>query len=158
MSSTSDIEKRLDALQARLRRAPGVTSDLIAKVIAGAGIRIASPQLAAKAAHIDRLIEAGAWIEAAFALVELELPQWKLRRLTYEEGAWLCSLSKQWSLPEWLSDSVESRHASLPLAVLGVLIEAQRCGEAPSGRAAGSVPRCPADSGSRVNMCCDNFA
>ena len=28
---------------------------------------------------------------AALALVELELPAWKLRRLIYEDGEWLCS-------------------------------------------------------------------
>jgi len=37
------------------------------------------------------LIESEAWTEAALALVELELPLWKLRRLVHEEGIWLCS-------------------------------------------------------------------
>jgi len=40
------------------------------------------------AARIDQLIEARAWNDAALALVELELPAWKLRRLVYEDGEW----------------------------------------------------------------------
>ena len=32
-------------------------------------------------ARIDRLIETSAWTDATLTLAELELPQWKLRRL-----------------------------------------------------------------------------
>ena len=39
-----------------------------------------------KASRIASLIKAGAWTEAAFALIEFELPAWKLRRLVYEDG------------------------------------------------------------------------
>jgi hypothetical protein len=158
MFSMLDIERRLDDLQERLRRAPGVTPDLMLKVVAGACTRIATPGCAVKAARINRLIESEAWTEAALALVELELPLWKLRRLVHEEGIWLCSLSKQWNLPDWLSDNAESRHESLPLAILSALVEAHRCAEAPSRRVTGSVPQCRAESGSCVEtLCCDNF-
>src|ERR1700692_100122 len=92
-------ERRLDDLQERLRRAPGVTPDLMSKVAAGACTRIATRSWAAKAARINRLIESEAWTEAALALVELELPQWKLRRLVYEGGALLWSLRMQRDLP-----------------------------------------------------------
>ena len=67
------------------------------------------PVRAPKAAKIDRLIELAAWTEAALALVELELPQWRVRRLVCEEGYWLCSLSKQWNLLVWLGDDAEAR-------------------------------------------------
>jgi len=159
MFSISDVECRLPDLQDRLRRAQAVTHDLMSKVVAGACTRIMTPGNAIRAAKINRLIELEAWTEAALALVELELPQWKLRRLVCEEGVWLCSLSKQWNLPDWLSDNAETRHESLPIAILSALIEAQRCGEPASRRTATSVPQCRVDSSSPVEtMCCDNFA
>jgi hypothetical protein len=65
---------------------------------------------AGKAARIDQLIDAGAWNDAALALIELELPAWKLRRLVYEDGEWLCSLSRQPNLPLALDDTADARH------------------------------------------------
>jgi hypothetical protein len=159
MFSRPDLESRLRDLQDQLGRAQVVTPDLMSKVIAAACARVTMPSSAAKAAKIGRLIEAEAWTEAALALVELELPQWKLRRLVYEEGAWLCSLSKQWNLPVWLGDSAEARHESLPLAILSALIEARQWGEPASRRVASSVPQCRAESSSSAEIvCCDNFA
>jgi hypothetical protein len=159
MFSRPDPKRRLHDLQDQLGRAQVVTPDLMSKVVAGACSRIATPSCATKAAKIDRLIESEAWTEAALALVELELPQWRLRRLVCEEGAWLCSLSKQWNLPVWLSDSAEARHENLPLAILSALIEARQCAEPSSMRVAGSVPQCRIESGPPAEiMCCDNFA
>jgi hypothetical protein len=154
-----DRESRLPDLQDQLRRAQVVTADLMAKVVAGACTRIAMPGCAGKAAKIDRLIQSEAWTEAALALVELELPQWRLHRLVYEQDAWLCSLSQQWNLRVWLSDCAEARHQSLPLAILSAFIEARQCGEPSSMRAASSVPQCGPESSFPVEtMCCDNFA
>jgi hypothetical protein len=154
-----DLHNRLHDLQHALRRAQVVTPDLMSKVVAAACTRRSLPVCAAKAAVIDRLIEAEAWTEAALALVELELPQWKLRRLLYEDGTWLCSLSKQWNLPAGLDDSAEAWHECLPLAILSALVEAKQGGE-PSSRpaAASSVPQCRSQSTALVEtMCCDNF-
>ena len=159
MFSGRDAGDRLVELQDRLRRAQIVTPDLMAEIVAGACTRRAMPGCAPKAAKIDRLIALEAWTEAALALVELELPQWRLRRLVCEEGYWLCSLSKQWNLPAWLADSAEARHETLPLAILSALIEARRGAELLPRPAVGSVPQCGAQSGSAVEvMCCDNFA
>jgi hypothetical protein len=149
-------DRRLVELQEQLRRAQVVSPDLMSKVVADACTRVFVPSHAAKVAKIDRLIEAEAWTEAALALVELELPQWKLRRIVHEDGAWLCSLSTPWNLPVWLGDCAETRHESLPLVILSALIEAQQWGEP---QAASSVPRCRTRSGSPGEiMCCDNFA
>jgi hypothetical protein len=149
----------LHDLQDQLRREQVVTPDLLSRVVAVACTRIILPSCAGKAARIDRLIESEAWTEAAVALVELELPQWHLRRLVYEDGAWLCSLGKQRNLPIWLDDSAEAQHESLPLAIVSALIEAQQCNEPASRRAASSVPQCGGESGSAGEiMCCDNFA
>jgi hypothetical protein len=95
-------EDRFDRLTEQLRLSPVLKPDhLISNVIVHACARIP----AEKAARIDQLIEAGAWSDAALALVELELPAWKLRRLVYEDGQWLCSLSKQPNLPAALDDT-----------------------------------------------------
>ncbi len=159
MFSGRDASDRLVELQVRLGRAQVVTPGLMAEIVAGTCARLAMPGGAARAAKIDRLIELEAWTAAALALVELELPQWRLRRLVCEEGVWLCSLSKQWNLPAWLSDSAEARHESLPLAILSALLEARRSAEPSAGPAVRSVPQCAIESGSPVEiMCCDNFA
>src|SRR5262249_969703 len=80
--------------------------------------------------------------DAALALLELELPQWKLRRLIYEDGEWHCSLSKHIELPVELDDAAEANHDSLPLSILSALVEARRhsltTGEPAAVRAAGS--------------------
>jgi hypothetical protein len=109
-----------------------------------------------KAALIDRLIEAGAWTDLALALIEIELPAWKLRRLVHENGEWLCSLSRQPNLPAELDDSADAGHEVLPLAILSALVEARRkTGAArvtstPTVRQAGTMPV--------YAVCCDSFA
>jgi hypothetical protein len=154
-----DPEGWLDDLHARLSGAQFVTPDLMSKVVAYTCARIAMPNGSARLGQINRLIEAQAWTDAALALLALALPHWKPRRLVYEDGAWLCSLSKQWNLPDWLGDCAEARHESLPLAVLNAMMEADRCDTPPARRVAGSVPQCRAEAGPPVEiMCCDNFA
>jgi hypothetical protein len=159
MFFSTEPESGLGDLHEQLRCARVVTPDLISKLVACTPAHIAMPNRADRLARITRLIEAEAWTEAALALVELGLPHWKLRRLVYEDGAWLCSLSKQWNLPDWLSDSAEARHESLPLAVLNAMMEADSYDAPPAGRAASSVPQCRPEPGLRAEiMCCDNFA
>jgi hypothetical protein len=150
MLSGANPECRLGDLQARLSRAQTATPDLILCVVAGACRR-------AKTARIDRLIESGALIESTLALVELELPLWKLCRMACEEGVWLCTLTKSWNVPDWLCDTAEFRHESLPLAILGALIEARRLAEK-AGESPSSVPRCPMELRHDAGVCCDNFA
>src|SRR6266404_8632247 len=90
-----------------------------------------------KTARIERLIGSGAWTDAALALIDLELPQWQVRRIAYDEGEWYCALSRERELPDWLDQSVEGRHADLALAILTAFVEAERL-TAPSSRT--SVP------------------
>jgi hypothetical protein len=86
----------LDALDGVLQSAQEPSLGLLTKIVTGGGCtRI---PLLAKAGLVDQLIEfakIGAWTEAAFALIALELPLWRVRRLVYEDGEWLCSLSHQ---------------------------------------------------------------
>jgi hypothetical protein len=156
MPFTLGHRDHLDEVDDDLRRAQLVTPALMAKVLLGGGG--AMPSAVTKAARIGRLVELGAWTEAALALVELQLPQWKVRRLVCEEGVWLCSLSRQWKLPAWLADDVETRHESLPLAILAAVVEARRCALPSSRPRASSVPQCGAEGDDAAEtMCCDNF-
>jgi len=90
------------------------------------------------------LIEVGAWSDAALALIELELPAWKVRRLVYEDGAWLCSLSRQPNLPMALDDTADATH------------EVFRRTSAMRETSLQTVPRVQWTSGYAI--CCDNFS
>src|SRR5262249_15413225 len=91
-------EQRLDALQEHLRGAKTVTPELIADVMAGACLRMPA-QHPTVGANVVRLIECGAFADAALLLLGLELPQWKLRRLIHEDGEWHCALTRALGLP-----------------------------------------------------------
>ena len=147
---------RLDRLIEQLRLAPALTPNLIGAVIADACTRLPVRHRAGKAARIDQLIEAGAWSDAALALIELELPAWKLRRLVYEDGEWFCSLSKQPDLPVALDDTADACHEVLPLAILSAFVEARRSTNATRETSSPTVPQVRPTSGYPV--CCDNFA
>jgi hypothetical protein len=155
MSLDTEREAGLAGLPEQLRRAEAVTPDLMTDVILRARLRFTERPQASRT-RIARLLECGAFTDAMFALVELELPGWKLRRLVYEDGEWICSLSKYRELPDWLDDTAEARHETLALAIVAAFVEAQR-------RAAGaervSVPTVPqAPRATDCALCCDNFA
>src|SRR5262249_37582364 len=98
MTFDPNHDEHLRELQQELHRAHTITPRLMAAVIARACPRLQAQQLAARTTVI-RLIESGAFADAALALLDLELPQWKLRRLIREDDEWHCSLSKQLGLP-----------------------------------------------------------
>src|SRR3954465_8914155 len=117
----------------RLRNACAVTAEFLSDIISQTCRRFPSTGQSAKTARIERLIESGAWTDAALALIDLELPQWQLRRIAYDEGEWHCALSRERELPEWLDQSAEGRHADLALAILSAFVEARHV-SAPLGR------------------------
>jgi hypothetical protein len=139
------------ALAQRLHSAAALTPDLMSDVIAQACARLPALGSPAKA-KVNHLIASGAWTDVALLLLELELPQWKVRRLVWEDGEWLCSLSKEPWIPLGLDDLAETSHQSMPLAILLALIEAR---SAPSSASAGAVPSVRPVPGHA--MCCDNF-
>jgi hypothetical protein len=146
----------LDALGDRLRGADALTARLMSKVVAATCRRYPSIGQAAKTAQIERLIGSQAWTDAALALIDLELPQWQVRRIAYDEGEWHCALSRARELPEWLDQSIETRHADLPLAILSAYLDAQRVSA--SARRT-SVPMVPRDANTFYTpLCCDNFS
>ncbi|MCC8966860.1 hypothetical protein H8A95_32175 [Bradyrhizobium sp. Pear76] len=110
----------------RLRDAYAVSAEFMADIISQTCRRFPSVGQSGKTARVERLIQSGAWTDAAIALLDLELPQWQIRRLVYDEGEWHCALSRERELPDWLDQSIETRHIDLALAILSGFVEAQR--------------------------------
>jgi hypothetical protein len=146
----------LDALGDRLRNADALTAGLMSKLVAATCRRYPLVGQAAKSTRIERLIGSQAWTDAVLALIDLELPQWQVRRIAYDEGEWHCALSRAREIPEWLDQSIEARHADLPLAILSAYLEARRISA--SARRT-SVPTVSRDANaSYTPLCCDNFS
>jgi hypothetical protein len=146
----------LGALDNALRNAQEPSLDLFSKIINSACTRVQA--LGQALTHIVRLAEIGAWTEATFALIKAELPLWTVRRLVYENGEWLCSLSRQPNLPITFDDCAEASHEVLPLAMLSALVEA--CRRRQMARdlrdLVSTVPEIPAPSADHI-ICCENY-
>jgi hypothetical protein len=143
-------------LDDRLRDASAMTPELMSQIVDETCRRYPPIRRTTKSLGIERLIQSGAWTDAALALIDLELPQWQVRRIVYDEGEWHCALSCRRELPEWLDQPIESHHADLPLAILTAFVDAQRL-DAPSVRT--SVPTAPRGADALYEpVCCDNFA
>jgi hypothetical protein len=145
-----------DLLTAQLRDAPAVTAELLSEIIRKACRRFPSQGQRDRTARIEQLIATGAWMDAILALIDLELPQWQIRRIAYDGGEWLCALSRAPELPEWLDQPIEAHHDDLPLAILSAFVDAQRI-SAPSSRT--SVPATPREASQLYQpICGGNFA
>jgi hypothetical protein len=144
--------EQLATLAGHVSLADEATSELLSEIVAKTARRMS----ASETAQLDLLIEAGALTEAAFALINLELPLWQIRRIIYDEGEWHCAMSRQRELPEWLDQAIETSHTSLTLAIVSVYIETLRQIEASREPGRPSVPQIRADQFEPV--CCDNFA
>jgi hypothetical protein len=151
MQSVRQVD--FDELDAVLQSASALSTSLFRKVLEGC-IRFESLRQAGKARLLDELAEAGAWTDATFRLLDLELPNWSIRRLVREGDDWLCTLSRQPNLPIALDDPVEAVHAVLPLAILRALIDVRRR-LSMQVRIASPVPRIRPAPG--IAVCCDNF-
>jgi hypothetical protein len=147
-------EELFGGLEQQLHQAHALTPGIMADVIGEACTRLASQSPAAKA-KLDRLVETGAWTDASLALVEFELPQWKLRRLVFDDGEWLCSLSRHPRLPLGLDEVAEASHEVMPLAILIALLEVSRAAAA-SVTDVSAVPHVRPLQGYAV--CCDSFS
>jgi hypothetical protein len=143
-------------LNDRLHDANAMTAELMAEVIGQACQRFPLMGESEKTARLQRLIATDAWTDAALALIDLELPLWQVRRLTYDDGEWYCALSRQRELPDWLDQSIEGHHADLALAILTAFVDAKGSA-APSRRT--SVPAVPRGASPLYEpLCCDDFA
>ncbi|HEY9451607.1 MAG TPA: hypothetical protein VIR82_02980 [Bradyrhizobium sp.] len=143
-------------LDDRLREACAVTAEFMADIVRQTCRRFPSLGQSIKTDRIERLIQSGAWTDASLALIDLELPQWQVRRLAHDDGEWHCALSRLRELPDWLDTPVETHHADLALAILSAFVEAQRV-SAPPNRT--SVPAVPQDANPLYEpVYSDNFA
>lgn len=139
----------------RLRGAQTMTAGLLSDVIHKTCRRFPSIRWTENSARIDRLMKSGAWTDTVIALIEVELPQWRIRRIAYDAGEWHCALSRHHELPDWLDPSIECSHRDLPLAILGAFVEAARVRSRSPGT---SVPGIrPMAQAIYTPLCCDNF-
>lgn len=143
------------ALGAKLRTTETATPGLVAEILDVSRRRALIPGHKAKALHLEQLADAGAWVDAALTLLELELPLWHIRRIAHDGGEWHCALARHPELPEWLDQSIEARHADLALAIMSAFIEAQ----AAAASIGDTSPHASAWPDSDfIPLCCDNFA
>ena len=156
MSLVSLPQNSATTLSERLNDALAATPALIADVIRETCRRFPSQGHAGKTERVEQLIQLGAWTDAALALIELELPQWRVRRLVYDGGEWHCALSRERELPDWLDDSVDCHHADLALAILSAFVEVRHTAS-PSSRT--SVPAAGRNENPLYEpLCCDSFS
>jgi hypothetical protein len=153
MAFAADFELLFDRLSDSFCGTRASSADLFKKIADGSRRHVSIPSKSDRASRIDSLIRASAWTEAAFTLIELQLPAWKLRRLAYEGGEWRCSLSRHPNLPLALDDSVDASHEILPLAILQALVEARLS----IGACDATSPVPQIRSAGEISICCDNF-
>src|ERR1700722_3424389 len=146
--------KCLDRLADQGHAANDVTPAILSSVAAVCE-RTVAPAYKARSARLQRLFEDGATTEAALAMIELELPRWKLRRLVYDGGEWHCALSHQRELPEWLDQAVEASHSNLALAILSAFLDALRRTADETRISRPSVPQISCDT--YAPLLCENF-
>lgn len=132
-----------------------LTPALFSKVVTGAGTRFAVPTRAIAAERLAHLILAEAWIDASLFLIELELPLWHVRRLIYDGGEWMCSLSRHPGIPVEIDDAADGRHGLMPIAILLSFVEAKRLATVAEFARIVSVPRVKPTNVHPI--CCDNF-
>ena len=117
--------------------------------------RLPAMRRTAEAKHLDALVASGAWVDAMLALIAIELPDWQLRRLTFDDGEWHCALSTERNMPDWLDDAAEAHHPDMAMALMTAFMAvAARPGAShltPIAAASGRTT-------DAVTMCCENYA
>ncbi len=106
--------------------------------------------------RVAALVEAGASVDAALALVEYELPDWEIRRLAREDGKWTCALARDGRLPAEPEAVVEADGDSAPQAIVHAMGAARHADGAVActhdNRGAENVePTCG------FGVCCDDY-
>src|SRR5215831_6461930 len=155
MLSRLKHEDDLEALADRVKSAIAPTPDLLYDVM-NACPRLRVINRSGKVSGIDRIIEAGAWNDAALALIAVEIPAWSIRRLIREDGEWFCSLTKEPNLPVTLDDTRDASHPSLPLAIIGAFLDVRRRANVTREVSEPTEPRLRPALGLAVG--CDNFS
>ena len=129
---------------------------MLSDAIANCENKIA-PLRRAQLVHLRTLIATGATVEAALVLVELELPQWRLRRIVYDNSDWHCALSRQRELPDWLDEAVEGNHKDLAVAILCAFHEARKRDAANASIPRSLAPKTRARADFHQPVLCENY-
>jgi hypothetical protein len=145
----------ISRLAGRLRDADTVTAELFWQVMHDACSRLPAVRRTKDFGRLERLIQSGAWTDAALALLTLEIPQWQVRQLTCEAGQWHCTLSRQRELPDWLDRAFVACHRDLCLAIMVALVEVKR--DCPSLAENSVVDILRTNHSLDLPICCDNF-
>ncbi len=157
MSESEQAERRvLLGSSERLRVAQRMTSGLLSEVISETCRRLPPARPIKSSERIGQLMNSEAWTDTVLALIELELPQWQLRRVVYDAGEWHCALSRQRELPDWLDQAIESSHQDLSLALLGAFVAAQRFSVIATNTSVPSVHYVA--NPAYAPLCCENFS
>ena len=149
------MNSAISRLADRLRDADHVTPELFANVIRDACQRLPSVRRTRDFAHLQELVQSGAWTDAALALLALEAPQWHLRQIVHDAGEWHCTLSRVRELPDWLDEPVNASHGDLCLAILSALLDVKRDDALAIGTAAAPPSRLV--QALDTPLCCENF-
>jgi hypothetical protein len=148
--------RTVEMLAERLRNADAVTAGLLYDVISETCRRLPALRRTKSFDRLEHLIQSDAWTDAVLALLALELPQWQLRRVAYDEGEWHCALSRQPELPDWFDQPVEACHTDLALAILSAFVDVQRFDTSSAGTSAPAFPG--KETPVYLPFCCDNFS
>jgi len=104
---------------------------------------------------VHRLIEAGAPVDAALALLALELPGWTVSHIGRDEDEWYCTLANRpWADPPCglrVGDTVTAHHPELGQAIVEALLEARAAPIPPIDRR-GTAATWPCQI-----ACCENY-
>ena len=103
-----------DRMTDLLRHATAPSEALVGEVAAACCKRPPTLAGTGTTTQIGKFIKAGAWLDATLMIVERELPQWTLRRVLYEDGAWHCSLSQQPDMPIGFNETADVSGAAAP--------------------------------------------
>jgi hypothetical protein len=145
-----------DHVERALRGATSLTPSLFSKVVTDVCTRFPALARAGQMELLAQLVLIEAWTDAALFLAEGELPMWRLRRLIFDGGEWMCSLSRYPGVPVEIDDAADGRHVTRPIAILLSLVEAKRLTAATERMRTVSVPHVKPVIAHPV--CCDNFS
>jgi hypothetical protein len=116
-------EHHLRLLLSRIDCAREPTRELVEEVL-----ERACPRLQVSPAPNDlltRLIDSEAWVALALWLIEWELPDWGVHRLSRGDYCWNCAIRVRGLGRNWIGDVADFQHDVLALAIFGALVDAQ---------------------------------
>lgn len=123
MASAEEYALILDELDSEAQATHELDPEFFYKIVNRACTRLPLLNKLGRAARLEGFTKSGAWIDAVLALIELELPAWKICRLLYEDSQWTCSISRYPNLA-FFGDVAEGAHESLPLAMVRAFLDA----------------------------------